>query len=307
MSVMTAPIVLTRRAFLADVGRGAIALTVVGIAGCAPAASGPATPGPATTPQPTGGTSSTSGAGDGASDAPPSPSSPGGATGAVSWERVNLGFVSAYVLVRGGEAAVVDTGVVGSEDDIEAVLGRVGLDWGAVGHVVLTHMHPDHAGSAAAVLDKAPDATGYAGAEDIAAIAVPRPLTAVADDDRVFDLRIVRDARPHGRPHLGPGRCRRDPRRRRCPRHGRRRPPGLEPAVHRRCGRCQGLGRETRRPPVRDAAGRPRRADPQGRLDPGRGAGRGLTGHGSGRQGFVGWPTGLEPVTSGATIQCSAG
>ena len=27
------------------------------------------------------------------------------------WERVNLGFVSAYILVRGGEATVVDTGV----------------------------------------------------------------------------------------------------------------------------------------------------------------------------------------------------
>jgi glyoxylase-like metal-dependent hydrolase (beta-lactamase superfamily II) len=37
----------------------------------------------------------------------------------------------------------------------------------------------------------APDAVGYAGAEDIAAIAVPRPLVAVADGDRVFDLLIV--------------------------------------------------------------------------------------------------------------------
>ena len=33
---------------------------------------------------------------------------------------------------------------------------QIGLDWPAVGHVILTHMHPDHAGSAAAVLDKAP-------------------------------------------------------------------------------------------------------------------------------------------------------
>jgi glyoxylase-like metal-dependent hydrolase (beta-lactamase superfamily II) len=109
----------------------------------------------------------------------------------VTWERVNLGFVSAYVLVRGGEAAVVDTGVAGSEGDIEAALGRAGLGWGNVGHVIITHLHSDHAGSAAAVLERAADATGYAGAADIPSITVPRPLVAVADDEMVFDLRII--------------------------------------------------------------------------------------------------------------------
>ncbi len=185
---MTSRIALTRRAFLTDLGRGAVALTVVGIAGCAPAASGSSTPGPSST----GGASSTSGPSSAAPSGAAEPSPPGApAEAAVTWERANLGFVSAYVLVRGGEAAIVDTGVVGSEDAIEEALGRIGLGWGAVGHVVLTHMHPDHAGSAAAVLDAAPDAVGYAGAEDIAAIAVPRPLVAVADGDRVFDLLIV--------------------------------------------------------------------------------------------------------------------
>jgi glyoxylase-like metal-dependent hydrolase (beta-lactamase superfamily II) len=57
--------------------------------------------------------------------------------------------------------------------------------------VILTHRHPDHAGSAAEVLDRAPDATGYAGAADIPAITVPRPITAVADGAKVFDLTIV--------------------------------------------------------------------------------------------------------------------
>jgi glyoxylase-like metal-dependent hydrolase (beta-lactamase superfamily II) len=188
---MTTPIVLTRRAFLADLGRGAFALTVVGVAACAPGASGSSPAGSAATPQPTGGTSSTSDPAASASDAPASPSGSAGPATAVTWERVNLGFVSAYLLVRDGEAAVVDTGVVGSEGAIETALEAIGLDWSAVGHVVLTHMHPDHAGSAAAVLDKATDATGYAGAEDMPAIAAPRPLTVVADNDRVFDLRIV--------------------------------------------------------------------------------------------------------------------
>ena len=136
----------------------------------------------------------------------------------MTWERANLGFVSAYVLVRGGEAAIVDTGVAGSEDAIGEALERIGLDWPAVGHVVLTHMHPDHAGSAAAVLDKAPDAKGYAGADDLPAIVVPRPLTAVADGDRVFDLRIVTTPGHTAGPHRGVRRGRRPAGRGRRPR-----------------------------------------------------------------------------------------
>jgi glyoxylase-like metal-dependent hydrolase (beta-lactamase superfamily II) len=186
---MTTALPLTRRAFLTDLGRGAVALTIIGIAGCAPSASGSASAGSSATPGSTGDASSTSGAAPAASSAPPS--EPAAPAAAVTWERANLGFVSAYVLVRGGEAAIVDTGVAGSEDAIGEALTRVGLDWAAVGHVVLTHMHPDHAGSATAVLDKAPDAKGYAGSPDIPAILVPRPLIAVADGDRVFDLRIV--------------------------------------------------------------------------------------------------------------------
>lgn len=186
---MNGAIAITRRAFLTDLGRGAVALTIVGIAGCAPAASGSSTPRPVSTPKPTGGAAGTGPATSGSSAPPSEPV--GSAEGGVTWERVNLGFVSAYILVRAGEAAVVDTGVAGSEDEIAAALERIGLGWGNVGHVVLTHMHPDHAGSAAAVLDRAPDATGYAGAKDVAAITVPRPLVSLADGDRVFDLLIV--------------------------------------------------------------------------------------------------------------------
>ena len=75
--------------------------------------------------------------------------------GAPAWTRVNLGFVSAYILVHGGEAAIVDTGVEGSGDAIAAALTGIGLDWPAVAHVILTHNHGDHAGSAADVLDRA--------------------------------------------------------------------------------------------------------------------------------------------------------
>ena len=156
---------LSRRAFLVDVGYGAFAIAVVGLAGCTVG---------------------------GASRRDPS-AVPGGA----AWQRLSLhdGFVSAYILVRSGEAALIDAGGSdpsgSSTSDIGAALEAVGLGWGNVGHVILTHSHLDHAGGAAAVLEAAPDAQAYAGAEDIPHIIVPRPLVPVADGDHVFDLRIV--------------------------------------------------------------------------------------------------------------------
>lgn len=180
---------LDRRTFVIDLGRGAFALAVLGVAGCAPGVS--ATPRPSTAsavPSP-GGSDATSA--PRASDPPASGSPASPAPGTLAWSRVNLGFVSAYVLVRGGEAAIVDTGVEGSADAIGDALTAAGLGWPAVAHLVLTHHHADHAGSAAAILERAGDAAAYAGAEDIASISVPRPLTAVGDGDRVFDLEIV--------------------------------------------------------------------------------------------------------------------
>jgi glyoxylase-like metal-dependent hydrolase (beta-lactamase superfamily II) len=182
---------VTRRLFLADLGRGAFALAVFGLAGCGSSGS---------TARPSGSlAASGSSPGSGSSTPPSSPGTPAtsapppasGATGAVTWTRVKLGFVSAYLLVRDGEAAVVDTGVASSEDEIAAGLAGIGLGWSAVGHVILTHRHADHAGSVGAVLDAAPAATGYIGSADLAAVQTPRPLTAVNDGDAVFGLRIV--------------------------------------------------------------------------------------------------------------------
>ena len=160
---------LSPRAFLVDVGRGAIAIAVIGLASCT--LGGTPRRDPSTVP------------------------------GEATWRRVSLmnGFVSAYVLVRSGDAVVVDVGGPGrrvdppvdNEGDILAALEAVGLSWGDVGHVILTHWHGDHAASAAAILEAAPDAKGYAGAADVAHIAAPRPLVPVVDGDSVFDLRIV--------------------------------------------------------------------------------------------------------------------
>ena len=128
----------------ADLGRGAFGLAVVGFSGCGQGGGGTGGPASASsTPRPTGTASPARPSTPGTS--PPTPPAGGG----FAWERVNLGFVSAYLLVRGGEAAVVDTGVAGSERDIEAALAGLGLGWGSVGHVIVTHLQSDHAASAA--------------------------------------------------------------------------------------------------------------------------------------------------------------
>ena len=172
-----------RRTFLADLGRGAFALAVVTVAGCGPAARATLSVSASGSPEESESVQPTHDRGSAA----PRPSAGAG----LIWERVNLGFVSAYILARGGEAAIVDTGVGGSADAIETSLTGIGLDWSAVGHLILTHHHGDHVGSAADIMDRAADAVGYAGAEDIAAITVPRELTAVADGEDVFGLRVV--------------------------------------------------------------------------------------------------------------------
>jgi glyoxylase-like metal-dependent hydrolase (beta-lactamase superfamily II) len=108
-----------------------------------------------------------------------------------AFQRVDLGFVSAYILYRAGEAALVDTGVDGSADAIEASLTEVGLGWDSVAHVILTHKHPDHVGSLDDILERSPGALVYAGASDIPAITASVTPTAVGDGAVVFDLQII--------------------------------------------------------------------------------------------------------------------
>jgi glyoxylase-like metal-dependent hydrolase (beta-lactamase superfamily II) len=189
---------MARRIFLRDLGRGTVAAAVVGFGFVACSDDDPEAEATATESATTEGTSAPTGtatsAGGAAATATsteaPAASEPAEAA-AVRWERVNLGFVSAYVLVRGGEAAIVDTGVSGSADDIEASLSVVGVGWADVGHVIVTHSHGDHAGSLVEVMTRAADAMGYAGAADIPAITSPRELVAVGDGDRIFDLEII--------------------------------------------------------------------------------------------------------------------
>lgn len=163
-----------RRWLLTQTGRGAVGIAVLGIAACSSSDG-----------------SSSSTAGDSAEPSEPQSSKPGtpDSAGGMEWSRVNLGFVSAYVLVRGKEAAVVDTGVGGSADAIGKVLDQAGPGWGGVRHVVLTHKHPDHAGSISDVLAEATSATGYIGQADLSE--VDAQLSVLGDGDEVFGLQIL--------------------------------------------------------------------------------------------------------------------
>ncbi len=182
---------LNRRMAVVEMGKAGLAVVVFGAAACSGTDGTVATtttPGavPTTTPAP--GTVTTA---DGTTTTSAEGTNTIGAPAPAAFQRVNLDFVSAYILYRGGEAALVDTGVDGSADAIEAALGEVGLAWDPVGQVILTHKHPDHMGSVDAVLERAPGATVYAGAPDIpeiSSVTVPQP---VGDGDSVFDLEII--------------------------------------------------------------------------------------------------------------------
>jgi glyoxylase-like metal-dependent hydrolase (beta-lactamase superfamily II) len=165
---------------LAEMGKAGLAIAVFGVAACSSETTAP----PSATTGSTGGSAQTT-----------TTSAPAESTTTIlegsSFERVDLGFVSAYILYRGGEAALIDTGVAGSEAEIETALAAIGLGWDAIGHVIVTHKHPDHQGSLGAVVALATSAQVYAGAEDIPAMEGVASPTAVGDGDQVFGLAII--------------------------------------------------------------------------------------------------------------------
>ncbi len=167
----------SRRMAIAEMGKAGLAIVVLGIAACSDDGSQSG--------------STSQGSSSPTTSTPPVATSSTVLVGS-SYRRINLGFVNAYILFRAGEAAVVDTGVSGSEEAIQAALGEIGLGWDAVGHVIVTHKHPDHQGSLAAVVALAPTAQVYAGAEDIPELETLATPTAVGDGEQVFGLEIIK-------------------------------------------------------------------------------------------------------------------
>ena len=172
---------LSRRRVLFDLGWGGVAVTV--FAGCSTGSTGSSGPGntaPSGTASPSSGSAA---AGTTATTAP---------TAELAWKRVDFGFVSAYLLARGSSVVVVDTGVAGSADAIGSALQAASASWDSVTDVVLTHHHPDHAGSVADVATRASRAVIHAGAADIDNITRnPRPIVAAADGSDILGMQVV--------------------------------------------------------------------------------------------------------------------
>jgi glyoxylase-like metal-dependent hydrolase (beta-lactamase superfamily II) len=157
---------LSRRRLLFTAGAGALGVTVLG--SCSSQSSAP--PAPAESPE------------------RPVPAASGAVAG--DWRRVNMSYVAAYILVRKGEAAIVDLGTAGSESAIEEGLKAAGAGWQSVQHIVLTHLHDDHVGGLAEIAPHV-KATIYAGVGDLASIISPKPLKPLAEGDEVFGMRVI--------------------------------------------------------------------------------------------------------------------
>jgi glyoxylase-like metal-dependent hydrolase (beta-lactamase superfamily II) len=155
----------TRRRLLFSTAPGVLGITV--LAGCSSSApsSSPTTP-------------------------PPSPVPAAAGAVAGDWRRVAMSYVSAYLLVRGAEVAIVDLGLSGSGPAIEEGLKAAGQSWRSVRHIVLTHLHDDHVGGLAEIAPQV-NAAIYAGEGDLASIISPKPLKPLKDGDEVFGVRVV--------------------------------------------------------------------------------------------------------------------
>jgi glyoxylase-like metal-dependent hydrolase (beta-lactamase superfamily II) len=156
------------RRLLFTAGSGVVGVTVLNtITGCS------SSPSPSPSPDP-------------AAPASAAPSGPAG-----GWQRVNLSFVSAYILVRGNVAAIVDLGTGGSADAIGQGLTAAGASFTAVRHVIMTHKHDDHAGGLGGVEPQATNAKFYTGEADVPEIIGTKPLTPLKDGDEVFGLQVI--------------------------------------------------------------------------------------------------------------------
>jgi len=177
-----------RRLFNSRYAKGTLAVAALGIAGCSE---------PETTVGSTSATvvaSTTSTASNNATVPPtsrPTTTTTSDESVPLEWQRIAFVGVSAYLLTRDSEIALIDTGNPGSSFTIEQSMIAMGLSWNDVGHVIVTHAHSDHSGALRAVLGFAPEAVAYMGGADIPGIDSPRPIQPVGDGDAVFGLSII--------------------------------------------------------------------------------------------------------------------
>lgn len=90
------------------------------------------------------------------------------------------GVIAAYVLDTGDGLAVVDVGPGSTLPALEAGLAGLGAGLADVRHILLTHIHLDHAGAAGTLLGRVPRARAYVHERGAAHLARPERLLASA-------------------------------------------------------------------------------------------------------------------------------
>ena len=90
------------------------------------------------------------------------------------------GTIASYVLDTGAGLALVDTGPASTLGALEAGLDRYGLRLDDMRHLLLTHIHLDHAGATGTLLARLPAARAYVQARGAAHLISPERLLASA-------------------------------------------------------------------------------------------------------------------------------
>lgn len=178
---------LSRRSLITDFGAGGIGVIILG------ACAGSSDSAPSSETEPTGTpTTDAAPASSGEDDREIADQDPEqNPDNQLQLQHVSFGFVSAYILVRGNEAAIVDTGQSDTRDAILAGLDTMSVTPSMVRHVVLTHNHGDHVGGLAELEGDLTNASVYAGAADIGSIESSLTLSEVADGDEVFGMGVL--------------------------------------------------------------------------------------------------------------------
>lgn len=91
---------------------------------------------------------------------------------------VRPGLDAVHLLVAGDRAAFIDTGTSASVPAALTALDALGIDREAVQHVILTHIHLDHAGGASGLMAALPEATLIVHPRGARHMADPRKLVA---------------------------------------------------------------------------------------------------------------------------------
>lgn len=103
---------------------------------------------------------------------------------------IQLGMVRAF-LIDAGELTLVDTGMPGSGEEIANTVRELGRDPSEIRHILVTHCHPDHAGSLAK-LKSLTGAPAYMHPLDAAVVRGDTPGRRMKPAPGVFNWLIVK-------------------------------------------------------------------------------------------------------------------